>query len=131
MKKHIILITLFLIFLTSCKEHNPKNIVIKILHYAQNEQKDKIFEMMNPNIWVGNIKSDGTHMTKEETVDELIIAVKGRVIKDQEAVNIVSLSEETVVLDYEDLNFVNGNAFQLMVILVKVNGEFYIGTMEF
>jgi len=114
---------------TSCSERDPKQVVIDVLQYAKDGEKEKILNMIDREHWGGDYMPDGSCLGVEETVDKLLLATKDRDILGKENVKIYNEFDEYITLTYEDNSFVNGRNFDILVYLYKRKNGYIIHGM--
>ncbi len=130
MKSKFLLIIVFLLLLTSCAENNPKSVFIDVLKSAKKGEKEKIINRIYSGIWKGDVMSDGTYLTPNETAELLVRVMKDRKIMKEKDIVLHPSSSDMFVLDYDDNEYINGLTVHIMMILYKMRDKFYISTID-
>lgn len=129
MKTKLLIYCISLLFLTACAAKNPIDFSLKILQYAKDEKKEKILESINPNYWEGDMKPDGTKMGKEETIDNLITAMRVREVKGKEYIHVLLDTSNRMGLTYKDPVLVDGKTLLVTFVIEKIEKKYYVNSI--
>lgn len=129
MKTRLIICFISLLLLFACVAKSPKDFSLKILQYAKDGNKEKILESINPNFWEGDVNRDGTELEKEETINNLVDAMRVRDVKGEENIHVLWEASDRISFKYVDPELVNGKTLLVTFVIVEIEKKYYINSI--